>query len=185
MNSKKLGVWLGQTEAHQALGITISAFQQRKLKLLDNGLIHQKKKYFVPLDEMTPLKKSQYEDVAGYSDIQDQTINELVQAVDFTGEKQELDIQQARRRKILKETEYLSQKIIAKKEQIFSEWSQKFFGVFAKSFTKFKNSLIDLRLNPDQLKLLNENLDFALKSMQLSLSDIYSNFMQDQQEQIQ
>ena len=184
MNSKKLGVWLGQSEASIALGITLSAFQKRKMNLQDNGLIHQKKKYFIPLDEMIPAKRKQYEGLAGYSDIEDQTINELVQTVDFTGEKQELDIQQARRRKILKETEYLSQKIVAKKEQIFSEWSQKFFDVFTKSFTKFKNSLIDLRLNQDQLKLLNENLDFAIKSMQLSLNDIYSNFMEEQQDQI-
>ena len=66
----------------------------------------------------------------------------------------------------------MSQKITAKKEQLFNEWSERFFTVFSKNFAKFKNSLIELHLTKEQMEKLNENLEFALKNMEESLDEI-------------
>ena len=76
------------------MGITLSVFQKRKLNLKNNGLIHQKKKYFIPLSKMTSAKKKQYEGLAVYPEVEDtpEEINELVASVDFTGSKSELDL---------------------------------------------------------------------------------------------
>lgn len=89
------------------------------------------------------------------------------------------DIIEVRKKKIMAETEFLSQKIITKKEQMFSEWSEKFFQVFAKSFAKFKNSLIQLQLNDVQVKKLNQNLEKAIKNMELSLSEIKTDYLSE------
>jgi hypothetical protein len=51
--------------------------------------------------------------------------------------------------------------------------------IFAKSFAKFKNSLIDLHLNDKQVDKLNENLEYAIKNMEISLSDIKEGYIND------
>ena len=171
------GVWLNQTDAAAALGISVNAFISSKKKVLkDNGLTGHKKKYWITLDSMIVEQRQKHKVHAGLAD--------LIDTVDFTGEKEQMDIQQARRKKIIKETEYLDQKIIAKKEQLFSEWSEKFFIIFSKAFAKFKNDLIDLHLNDEQVKKLNEDLEFALQNMQMSLNEIKEDFLDEDDEQI-
>ena len=129
---------------------------------------------------MRPEYQKQYEDkiieITGDPEVDD-VLTDLNIAGDFDNSLSNLDIQEARRQKIIKETEYLSQKITAKKEQLFSEWSERFFMVFSKNFAKFKNSLIDLRLDEKQLKTLKENLDFALLNMEDDLSEILNEYM--------
>lgn len=176
-------VWLSQTDAASALGVSISVFiGQWKTKLKDNGKTGKKKLYLIPYDEMIPDKQDQYKFNVIDEDT-DPNIDQLVASVDFTGEREQLDIQEVRKRKIIKETEYLSQKIIAKKEQLFAEWSEKFFIVFQKSFAKFKNSLIDLHLNDKQVDKLNENLEYAIKNMEISLSDIREGYLEEEHEE--
>lgn len=173
-------VWLSQTDAASALGVSISVFiGQWKTKLKDNGNTGKKKLYLIPYDEMIPTKQQQYK-FNVIDENTDSNIDQLVASVDFTGEREQLDIQEVRKRKIIKETEYLSQKIIAKKEQLFAEWSEKFFIVFQKSFAKFKNSLIDLHLDDVQVKKLNQNLEFALQNMEISLSDIREGYLEEE-----
>ena len=170
-------VWLSQTEAASSLGISVSVFiGQWKTKLKDNGKTGKKKLYLIPYDEMIPTKQDQYK-FNVIDENTDQNINQLVASVDFTGEREQLDIQEVRKRKIIKQTEYLDQKIIAKKEQLFAEWSEKFFIVFCRSFAKFKNSLIDLRLDDTQVKKLNENLEYAIKNMEMSLVEIKEGYI--------
>lgn len=176
-------VWLSQTDAASALGVSISVFiGQWKTKLKDNTLDGRKKKYLVPFDQMIPDKQQKYK-FNVIDENTDPNIDQLVASVDFTGEREQLDIQEVRKRKIIKETEYLSQKIIAKKEQLFAEWSEKFFIVFQKSFAKFKNSLIDLHLDDKQVDKLNENLEYAIKNMEISLSDIREGYLEEEHEE--
>lgn len=176
-------VWLSQTDAASALGVSISVFiGQWKTKLKDNGKTGKKKLYLIPYDEMIPDKQDQYK-FNVIDENTDPNIDQLVASVDFTGEREQLDIQEVRKRKIIKETEYLSQKIIAKKEQLFAEWSEKFFIVFQKAFAKFKNSLIDLHLDDVQVKKLNQNLEFALQNMEISLSDIREGYLEEEHEE--
>lgn len=131
---------------------------------------------------MRPEYQKQYEDkiieVADDPNV-NEVLTELNVAGDFDNSLNTLDIQEARRQKIIKETEYLSQKITAKKEQLFNEWSERFFTVFSKNFSKFKNSLISLRLDEKQLKTLNENLDFALSNMEEGLSEILNDYINE------
>ena len=176
-------VWLSQTDAASALGVSISVFiGQWKTKLKDNTLDGRKKKYLVPFEQMIPDKQQKYK-FNVIDENTDPNIDQLVASVDFTGEREQLDIQEVRKRKIIKETEYLSQKIIAKKEQLFAEWSEKFFIVFQKSFAKFKNSLIDLHLDDKQVDKLNENLEYAIKNMEISLSDIREGYLEEEHEE--
>ena len=129
---------------------------------------------------MRPEYQKQYEDkiieITGDPEVDD-VLTDLNVAGDFDNSLNTLDIQEARRQKIIKETEYLSQKITAKKEQLFSEWSERFFMVFAKNFAKFKNSLIELHLTKEQMEKLNENLEFALKNMEESLDEIENEYL--------
>ena len=131
---------------------------------------------------MRPEYQKQYEDkIVEVAD--DPNVNEVLTEIniagDFDNSLNTLDIQEARRQKIIKETEYLSQKITAKKEQLFSEWSERFFTVFSKNFAKFKNTLIELHLEEKQLKKLNENLDFALSNMEDGLSEILNDYINE------
>ena len=129
---------------------------------------------------MRPEYQKQYEDkiieITGDPEVDD-VLTDLNVAGDFDNSLSNLDLQEARRQKIIKETEYLSQKITAKKEQLFSEWSERFFMVFAKNFAKFKNSLIELHLTQEQMEKLNENLEFALKNMEESLYEIENEYL--------
>lgn len=142
----------------------------------------RKKTYFIPLSMMRPEYQKQYEDkiieITGDPEVDD-VLTDLNIAGDFDNSLSNLDIQEARRQKIIRETEYLEQKITTKKEQLFSEWSERFFMVFAKNFAKFKNSLISLRLDEKQLKTLNENLDYALSNMEEGLSEILNDYINE------
>lgn len=72
---------------------------------------------------MRPEYQKQYEDkiieITGDPEVDD-VLTDLNVAGDFDNSLSNLDLQEARRQKIIKETEYLSQKITAKKEQLFS-----------------------------------------------------------------
>lgn len=90
-----------------------------------------------------------------------------------------VDLNEARRQEILMRTKYISQKIEKKKNELFEEWSERFFQIFSKNFAKFKNTLIDLHLEEKQLKKLNENLDLALENMEIGLTEILQEYMND------
>lgn len=180
MNEK--GIWLPQSEAALSLGVGISKFISGYRTHLKAQGEHRKKTYFIPLSMMRPEYQKQYEDkiieVADDPNV-NEVLTELNVAGDFDNSLNTLDIQEARRQKIIKETEYLSQKITAKKEQLFADWSERFFMVFAKNFAKFKNNLINLHLTKDQMKTLNENLDLALQNMEQSLDEIENDYLND------
>lgn len=150
----------------------------------------RKKTYFIPLSMMRPEYQKQYEDkiieITGDPEVDD-VLTDLNIAGDFDNSLSNLDIQEARRQKIIKETEYLSQKITAKKEQLFADWSERFFMVFSKNFAKFKNSLIELHLTKEQMEKLNENLELALQNMAESLDEIENEYLtggEDNEEEI-
>lgn len=172
-------VLLNQTDAAMALGITVNQFLSRKKHFGTNGLTGHKKLYKIPLQSLPEDVREDYIFSAIDEDqVLDPVLQQLAAGTDFTGQQQKLDIMQARRRKIIKETEYLSQKITAKKEQLFSQWSQRFYIVFEKNFSKFKNSLIQLGLNDKQVKRLSENLQCAIVNLSKCLDDIKSDYMQ-------
>ena len=140
----------------------------------------------MPLEYVRPEYQSTYQDkiieVTGDEEVDD-LLTELNIAADFDSSLSNIDIQEARRKKIIKETEYLDQKIKERKQVLFSEWSERFFIVFERSFTKFKNSLIDLHLDKEAVARLTENLNLALNAMQESLAEISAEYMNEVDEE--
>lgn len=93
-----------------------------------------------------------------------------------------VDLNEARRKEIIVRTKYLEQKIEKKKNELFEEWSERFFQIFSKNFAKFKNTLIDLHLEEKQLQKMNENLDLALENMEIGLTEILKEYMNDEED---
>ena len=56
--------------------------------------------------------------------------------------------------------------------------------MFQKSFSKFKNSLIELHLNEEQIKNLNENLDLALQNLENTLAEINDEYINSEEEEV-
>lgn len=174
-------ILLNQTEAAHAIGCSINSFHSRKKHFKTNGESGHKKKYFIPYEMTHDDCKEMYKDEVIQSDDPTDILRQLSLSADVGGQIAQMDIMQARRQKILKQTEYLSQKITAKKQELFNQWSEKFFIVFEKSFKKFKNSLINLHLSDSQVSILNQNLDYAISNLQKSLEDIKSNYIAEQE----
>ena len=172
---------LSQTEAAQVMGLTISQFLGRKKHFKTNGLTNHGKKYYIPIELLPEDFVQQNRDLIVDSEDSSNVLRQLSLAADVGGDISQIDLQQARRQKILKETEYLSQKITAKKQELFSQWSERFFITFQKSFRKFKNCLVNLHLNQSQITFLNENLEYAISNMQNSLDQIKSSYINTQQ----
>ena len=99
------------------------------------------------------------------------------------GEGELTVLQEARLKEIEARTKWIEQKLQKRKQEIYSEWSQRFFHVFAREFSKFKNSLIDLRLEEKQLTKLKENLEFAISNMEQSLTEIFNEYMEAEDEE--
>lgn len=132
---------------------------------------------------MTQTSREFYQNQIEELEVKEESIEDILGNIDFStmpgGEGELTVLQEARLKKILKETDYLDQKILNKKEQLFSEWSEKFFTVFSKSFSKFKNSLIDLHLSDTQVDKLNQNLEYAVKNLEAGLSEIKQDYIND------
>ena len=188
------GLWLTQAQAQLATGKPMSLFRAKVMPKLKMKKIPGKKKplYFLTEEYFTEVyKKNNAEDLIELDDenIDDENmINDILG--DITGNNNSLpidpenvDLNEARRQEILMRTKYLSQKIEKKKNELFEEWSERFFQIFSKNFAKFKNTLIDLHLEEKQLKKLNENLDFALANMEEGLNDILQEHMYEMNEE--
>ena len=187
------GLWLTQAQAQLATGKPMSLFRAKVMPNLKMKKIPGKKKplYFLTEEYFTEVyKKNNAEDLIELDDenIDDENmINDILG--DITGsannvqiDPENVDLNEARRQEVIMRTKYLSQKIEKKKNELFSEWSERFFMIFAKNFGKFKNTLIDLHLEEKQLNKLNENLDLALENMEIGLTEILNEYMNDEED---
>ena len=86
------------------------------------------------------------------------------------------------RMRMLTEMKLVVRKYLYEKNELFEEWSERFFMIFAKNFAKFKNTLIDLHLEEKQLQKMNENLDLALENMEEGLNEILNEYMNDEED---
>lgn len=128
---------------------------------------------------MTEVAQQKYAAVI-IDDEVDDVLAQLAESVDFTGQKQAVDLAQARRRKIIKETEYIDQKLQRKREQLFDDWSERFFVMFEKTFQKFKTKLINLHLNTNQVQELNQILEISIKELQSQLKNIHNDYINNE-----
>lgn len=78
--------------------------------------------------------------------------------VDVTGDPR-LALQLMRIEKLRADTELQRQKIERKKEEMLLEFSGLVVEAYQESFAPFKNDLISLRLNPEQIRTLGEVLE--------------------------
>ena len=182
------GLWLTQAQAQLATGKPMSLFRAKVMPNLKMKKIPGKKKplYFLTEEYFTEVyKKNNAEDLIELDDedIDDENmINNILgdiagSANNVQIDHENVDLNEARRQEVIMRTKYLSQKIEKKKLELFEEWSERFFQIFSKNFGKFKNTLIDLRLDEKQLKKLNENLDLALSNMDQGLNDILTDYV--------
>ena len=186
------GLWLTQAQAQLATGKPMSLFRAKVMPKLKMKKIPGKKKplYFLTEEYFTEVYKKNNADELIELDDEDtddeNMINDILGDItsnNITNENPEnVDLNEARRQEILMRTKYLSQKIEKKKLELFEEWSERFFQIFSKNFGKFKNTLIDLHLEEKQLNKLNENLDLALKNMEEGLSDILTDYVNDEED---
>lgn len=179
---ERKGIWLTQAKGQTATGITMGLFRAKILPQLVSRPVPGKKKleYFVTEDLLTEVYKKSHKDELIELDDEnesDDIVNDILG--DTTGinngltiDSENADLNEARRQEIIMRTKYLEQKIEKRRLELFEEWSERFFFIFSKNFAKFKNSLIELHLEEDKLKKLNENLEFALTNMETSLSEI-------------
>ena len=182
------GLWLTQAQAQLATGKPMSLFRAKVMPNLKMKKIPGKKKplYFLTEEYFTEVyKKNNAEDLIELDDedIDDENmINNILGDIAGSAnnvhiDHENVDLNEARRQEVIMRTKYLSQKIEKKKLELFEEWSERFFQIFSKNFGKFKNTLIDLRLDEKQLKKLNENLDLALENMDQGLNDILTDYV--------
>ena len=187
------GLWLTQAQAQLATGKPMSLFRAKVMPNLKMKKIPGKKKplYFLTEEYFTEVyKKNNTEDLIELDDedIDDENmINNILgdiagSANNVQIDHENVDLNEARRQEVIMRTKYLSQKIEKKKNELFSEWSERFFMIFAKNFGKFKNTLIDLHLDEKQLKKLNENLDLALANLEEGLNEILNEYMNDEED---
>ena len=187
------GLWLTQAQAQLATGKPMSLFRAKVMPNLKMKKIPGKKKplYFLTEEYFTEVyKKNNAEDLIELDDenIDDENmINDILgdiagSANNVQIDPENVDLNEARRQEILVRTKFLEQKIDKKKNELFSEWSERFFQIFSKNFAKFKNTLIDLHLEEKQLKKLNENLDLALENMEEGLTEILNEYMNDEED---
>ena len=184
------------SNAQVATGLTYGWFRKKVLPHLKTRPVPGKKKpeYFLTEEFLPAVYKKNHkhefteEEIEELENESDDIVNDILG--DITGsannvqiDPDNIDLNEARRQEVIMRTKYLSQKIEKKKLELFEEWSEKFFLIFSKNFGKFKNTLIDLRLDEKQLKKLNENLEFALENMEEGLSDILTNYVNDDEDE--
>ena len=182
------------SNAQVATGLTYGWFRKKVLPHLKTRPVPGKKKpeYFLTEEFVPAVYKKNHknefteEEIEELENESDDIVNDILGDItsnNITNENPEnVDLNEARKKEIIVRTKYLEQKIEKKKNELFEEWSERFFQIFSKNFAKFKNTLIDLHLEEKQLKKLNENLDFALSNMEEGLSEILNEYMNDEED---
>lgn len=115
-----------------------------------------------------------------------QVLDELVANVEFNQNSEDdltKQLKKARLGKVLADTKLIGEKLNQRKRQLYYDWSQKFFNCFAEHFGKLKNCIVQMHLNEEQVNKFNQTLDSCLNNMQLSLSQIWTEFKEEKDEQ--
>lgn len=124
-------------------------------------------KYFIPKKRLPDATKALFKNKFVEFDQEAEEVEDVLG--DITAlqpmDSANADLNAARLDNLKVRTEVLKQKLSEQKQAMWSEWNEAFFTVFSEAFAKFKNELISLHLNEEQLATLNEKLDNALTIM--------------------
>lgn len=172
------GVWTSRSNAFYYTGLTSYQLDKllQKCKRKGQG---KKKQWFIPAQYLTQQSR---QDLILSQEQNDQILDQLASTVDFNQqddpELKQLNKQykKAKIAKTKKDTEMQEQKLQRRKLELFNEWTQNFYQVFADSFGPLKNNLIALHLNEEQVKTFNECLDNCIQNMELKLNQIWNEF---------
>ena len=172
------GVWTSRSNAFYYTGLTSYQLDKllQKCKRKGEG---KKKMWFIPAQYLTQQSK---QDLILSQEENDDILDQLASNVDFNQqddpELKQLnkEYKKAKIAKTKKDTEVQQQRLERRKMQLYNQWSERFFEVFADSFGRMKNCLVAMHLNEDQIKVFNQTLDNCLENMQLNLTDIWNQF---------
>ena len=181
------------SNAQVATGLTFGWFRKKVLPHLKTRPVPGKKKpeYFLTEEFLPAVYKKNHknefteEEIEELENESDDIVNDILEDIsvnNISDTSENVDLNEARRQEILVRTKYLEQKIDKKKNELFSEWSERFFMIFSKNFAKFKNTLIDLHLDEKQLNKLNENLDLALANLEEGLNEILNEYVNEDED---
>lgn len=181
------------SNAQVATGLTFGWFRKKVLPHLKTRPVPGKKKpeYFLTEEFLPAVYKKNHknefteEEIEELENENDDIVNDILEDIsvnNISDTSENVDLNEARRQEILMRTKYLSQKIEKQRLELFEEWSQRFFQIFSKNFAKFKNTLIDLHLEENQLNKLTENLNFALENMKEGLNEILNEYVNDEED---
>lgn len=172
-----------------ACGVSQTVFQNRVKSTLKMEMRNGKKVYGVPVDKMTSTAREFYQSQVEEIEDPEEQLEDILGNINFEtmpGVDGELtELQAAKLEEIKARTQWLYQKLEKKKQELYSEWCERFFIVFSREFSKFKNSLIDLRLDETRLNKLKENLEFAISNMEDSLTEIFNEYMEETENEIE
>ena len=173
------GVWTSRSNAFYYTGL--SSYQLDKLlqKCRRKG-DGKKKQWFIPAQYLTEQSK---QDLILTEENDDQFLDELAGSVDFDSDEEDPELKQLNKQykkakiaKTKKDTALQEERLQRRKLELYNQWSERFFEVFADSFGKMKNCLISMHLTEQQIKVFNQTLDNSLNNMQLSLNEIWQQF---------
>ena len=173
------GVWSTRSNAFYYTGL--NGYQLDKLlqkcKRKGEG---KKKQWFIPAQYLTQQAR---QDLILTEENEDQFLDQLAANVDFSSDEDEPQMKQLNKQwkkakiaKTKKDTAFLEQRLQRRKLELYNQWSERFFEVFADSFGRMKNCLVSMHLNQQQISVFNQTLDNCLNNMQLTLSDIWLEF---------
>lgn len=144
--------------------------------------------YFIPYQMMTLKMQKAYKDqlIDFDEDAQEveNILGDVTEGVDLLPSSNS-ELTEARLDNLKARTALINEKLEQRKTELFSEWSEKFFDVFANAFARFKNSLVELHLSEEQLNTLTDNLENALKSMNDGIEQINAEWMNEEEEKEQ
>ena len=179
------GIWTSRSNAFYYTGL--NGYQLDKLlqkcKRKGEG---KKKQWFVPAQCLTQQSK---QDLILTEEETDQILDQLAGNVDFDSDQDDTQLKQlnkqlkkAKIQNTNKQTAFLQQRLQRRKLELYNQWSERFFEVFADNFGKMKNCLVSMHLNQQQISVFNQTLDNCLNNMQLSLNDIWNQFANKEDE---
>lgn len=183
-----LGYWLSRSDAIYATQRAPYQFDKLSNSLNRRGTNSKNREYFVPQMYCTDDFKSK--NIPCQEEVNSDTLDELVANVDFNNKEADpqtealnKDLKKARLGKVLADTKLIGEKLEQRKRELYYQWSERFFNSFTEHFGKLKNVITQLHLNQQQINKFNQCLDSCLKNMQGDLSEIWTEFKQEQQDE--
>lgn len=177
------GYWLTRNEGLIATRKSPYQFDKMTKSLKRRGTNCHNRQYFIPQYEFDDQFRAK--NIPVEEDLNNNVVEQLASNVDFVqGEEDSLTTQlkKARLQKLQTDTKLLNQKLDLRKKQLFSQWSQSFFNVFADNFGKLRNCLINMHLNEEQLNVFNQTLDHCIQNLELHLTDVWNQFKAEQEQ---